>query len=301
MEPDMTGQVETWYADGFLYSAVIVESLVFPLPIATHPSDEVEVVELFITGGTERNRGGAQRVRYSVVVEFEALEENAYDLAAECLEQAADRLALLGPTRVEAELGIVTTAPRKATAGIYRAVSRGRRVVPEPESITTSRAQLSDVLSFFPIGRKAARALRWLRRSYMTDDLFLRFTSLAVALEALASQVSVPAGTEKGPSTSERLALFATTKCEVSPGVWQRVGRLRNDLFHGGLADTEDAREDVDFAAAWSEYVLVCGLREVLGSAPHQPPFPQRPPDGTLSNVRITVEGSPEELRRLCP
>jgi hypothetical protein len=144
------------------------------------------------------------------------------------------------------------------------------------------------------------RALRWLRRSYITDDIFLMFISLAFGLEALAPGVSVAevdhelAG--RVSSNSDRLRHFAVDQCGVSPIAWRKVGKLRNQLFHGGLNESETVRETVAFATGWSEYVLVMGIKQMLSASVSEAPVPERP-GGMMTGVLLTVEGPPEHMR----
>ncbi len=299
----MNTGIATWYADGALYSSVALRDLTYPFLIDVQPSDSIGVVKVALESAIKEHEHGARCIHYRVALVFNSRDSDACDIAAECIGQVADRLALLAGTSVEVQLGSVTTAPPGALTGSYRRVSRGRLTRSEPPMVNMPAADLERLLSHFShfsTDEGTTRALRWLRHSYITDDIFLMFISRAFGLEALAPRVSVAevdhelAG--KVSSNADRLRRFAVDQCGVPPIAWRKVGKLRNQLFHGGLNENETAKENVAFAAGWSEYVLVMGIKQVLSASVSEAPVPERP-GGTMTDILLTVEGPPEHMR----
>ena len=155
------------------------------------------------------------------------------------------------------------------------------------------------LLALAPNDQAVGRALRWLRRSYTTDDFILTFTALAFGLEALAIRVATPkAGFERAsvPTQSERLRHLAVVTCGVPVDAWRYVGGIRHKLFHGGFDESDETIEKVAFAASWAEYVLICGVKTLLGISSDAPPHPEMP-GGWATDGHMTVFGPAEHMR----
>ena len=134
--------------------------------------------------------------------------------------------------------------------------------------------------------------------SYTTDDFILTFTALAF-LEALAIRVATPkAGFERAsvPTQSERLRHLAVVTCGVPVDAWRYVGGTRHKLFHGGFDESDETIEKVAFAASRAEYVLICGVKTLLGISSDAPPHPEKP-GGWATDGHMTVFGLAEHMR----
>jgi hypothetical protein len=91
-------------------------------------------------------------------------------------------------------------------------------------------------------------------------DPIASFAHMAFALEAIAPCLEA----SHGNTTSERLKVFAVGLVALEALVWQRVGRLRHALFHGGIQESSAVPQDAEWCAHVAGYVLVAALRHVL-------------------------------------
>jgi hypothetical protein len=128
-------------------------------------------------------------------------------------------------------------------------------------------------------GRRILRAMRWLAKAQSAEDEIDRFTYLAIAYEALVSLLPLPPQNKTAldaknsvPSNADRLRHFAVEITNVESEKWKLVGRLRHELFHGGIDENLKSKTDLSGAIPALRETVVAAIRHVLGLPTNIPP-----------------------------
>jgi hypothetical protein len=139
-------------------------------------------------------------------------------------------------------------------------------------------------------GRRILRAMRWLAKAQSAEDEIDRFTYLAIAYEALVSLLPLPPqnktasdAKDSASSNADRLRHFAVQITRVEPEKWKLVGRLRHELFHGGIDENLKSKTDLSGAIPALRKTVVAAIRHVLGLSTNIPP------ENPFDDLGITV------------
>lgn len=223
--------------------------------------------------------------------------------ARESVASIADSLSFASGRRVTFELGAMTRFLGKTPATPYQTIlplSHGAwveeaRGIPIPFLLRLYEG-IGDTKT--SKGRKLTRSIRWLRRSYVASDEVEEFSCLAFALEAAADLLPSPSvrGKKKGkPTKADRMRHLALRTQDIGEKKWQDCGRLRHELFHGGLKESSATRTELGKSIPDLRIVAVAALKTVLSLGNDQLPMLERPPV-TIGGAQVVAPFGPPDM-----
>lgn len=278
-----------WLTSGVLIGSATIGADAYPIYFAGKDPETGDGVHITVNQpAEERQFLGLPQLRQVIDLHIEAPEDRVQEVAGNATVDLAAIVSFLTRRAVDLEPGVVVseTKPERRLLPFKRA---GAWPPPVSASLDALNAVL-DHLSQEPADRRQRliRSMRWLRRARTTKDEIDVFASLAIAYEAVTGLLPSPAPKSTGKRTrkasgSERLSHFAVKHAGVAPGDWKVVGRLRHALFHGGLAEDRDTRDQLDAAVPALKKTIVEALRFLLKLPNHWPP------DDPFDELAITL------------
>jgi hypothetical protein len=245
--------VETWEGSAEVtgYGAAVHNR--YPIPGRGEDDTTGDCVEFWISKPAEiPGPLGSPMYKQTIELRVTAEASRVQELAMETVLNEASVISFATDRMVRVSLGFLRRIPSQGAEPEERTMLFVRRFK-GPRALETIDAehlkhiaeQIGDVES--DRGRRIVRALRWLRRAYLADDEVEEFASLAMGYEALSSLLPRPPVKDEGRKggkekkrtpkveTSEVLRHWAVNGCGIAEEEWKIVGRLRHELFHGGL------------------------------------------------------------------
>lgn len=270
-----------WTASVTLSGSVALSASKYPITWTRRDSDSGEDVQYCFEEPRSTNPPATpdfplleQQVRLNVWV----AENRVHIVVTEALAEMAAVMAFAGGRTLAVSLPALRTESSEVVGNApYKNIFLvgGRQTFRQPTLIPADILQrvfaaLGDVDQ--ERGRRVLRAMRWLARSRSAEDEIETFASLAIAYEALSSLLPVPSqaaakSKKKRPKSpvASRLQYFAVTIAKIDSERWKIVGRLRHELFHGGIAENLATKKEMSGAIPALRRVVIMAIRFVLG------------------------------------
>jgi len=231
---------------------------------------------------------------YSARIELHTEDKDeAWDLGRRWAHDLAAVLSFLGSCRARVRAVSITNAPEKPAAGVpYTSMIVPDKAATVAPPQVVSPQELLFLLKDRP--ERLRRALAWLHKSRLAQDVVDEFLSLVVAFESMSGLLkpgrtrfwecpscgretrqcpACGASTESRMSGADALREFATARMGWSPAEWKNVWDLRSKLLHGQEdVSPDDRREHLPALVPKLEEAVVTAIKMLSGlEADHAP------------------------------